>query len=245
MIACNSCGSPGASIQCQHGGCGTWHHLHCAHKSAETVLDMHRRLLVCTRHARPFEDGSPEKSLSGSLMDDGAHDSDEEFAPGMERLHKSAMKSKKPRSKRLFHSDSRTSRGTASRGGHDGIQRPRTDWQRREHNTWVKIVPPWWCEQKTIHFASMFLDFDIIDDRIVVFLPQCSYQLYLCCMLLFRCVDKVFRELFDSARDVILEVEGKSWNCYVLAETRNDLRLQYTMRVCLSLQGHNSETDAK
>ena len=31
--------------------------------------------------------------------------------------------------------------------------RPRTDWQRRDDVTWVKVVPPWWCEQKTVHFA--------------------------------------------------------------------------------------------
>lgn len=31
--------------------------------------------------------------------------------------------------------------------------RPRTDWQKRDDLTWVKVVPPWWCEQKTVHFA--------------------------------------------------------------------------------------------
>jgi len=33
-------------------------------------------------------------------------------------------------------------------------QRSRTDWQQRDEHTWVKIVPPWWLEHKTIHFAT-------------------------------------------------------------------------------------------
>ena len=32
--------------------------------------------------------------------------------------------------------------------------RPRTDWQKRDDGTWVKVVPPWWCEHRTVHFAS-------------------------------------------------------------------------------------------
>jgi len=37
----------------------------------------------------------------------------------------------------------------------DRTQRPRTDWQ-RQGDAWVKVVPPWWCEHRTIHFASKF-----------------------------------------------------------------------------------------
>lgn len=33
-------------------------------------------------------------------------------------------------------------------------QRSRTDWQKRDENTWTKVVPPWWAEHKTVHFAS-------------------------------------------------------------------------------------------
>lgn len=33
-------------------------------------------------------------------------------------------------------------------------QRPRTDWQKRDEHTWLKVVPPWWCEHRTVHFAS-------------------------------------------------------------------------------------------
>jgi hypothetical protein len=32
--------------------------------------------------------------------------------------------------------------------------RPRTDWQRTDELTWAKAVPPWWCDQGTVHFAS-------------------------------------------------------------------------------------------
>lgn len=34
------------------------------------------------------------------------------------------------------------------------VQRPRTDWQKKDDNTWYKVVPPWWCEHRTVHFAS-------------------------------------------------------------------------------------------
>jgi hypothetical protein len=33
-------------------------------------------------------------------------------------------------------------------------QRARTDWQKRDEYTWIKVVPPWWAEHKTVHFAS-------------------------------------------------------------------------------------------
>jgi hypothetical protein len=33
-------------------------------------------------------------------------------------------------------------------------QRPRTDWQKKDEHTWLKVVPPWWCEHRTVHFAS-------------------------------------------------------------------------------------------
>lgn len=32
--------------------------------------------------------------------------------------------------------------------------RPRTDWQKRDKDTWIKSVPLWWCEHKMVHFAS-------------------------------------------------------------------------------------------
>ena len=78
----------------------------------------------------------------------------------------------------------------------DASQRPRTDWQRRGHSTWVKVVPPWWCEQKTIHFAN-----------------------------------KVFKELFaSSSTATLIDDEGGNWDCQVASETRNDMRLQYTLK---------------
>ena len=52
------------------------------------------------------------------------------------------------------------------------VQRPRTDWQRRG-TTWVKVVPPWWAEQKTVHFANKVfrelfqsnLEVDLLDEH--------------------------------------------------------------------------------
>ncbi len=52
------------------------------------------------------------------------------------------------------------------------VQRPRTDWQRRGA-TWVKVVPPWWAEQKTVHFANKVfrelfrsnLEVDLLDEH--------------------------------------------------------------------------------
>lgn len=44
--------------------------------------------------------------------------------------------------------------------------------------------------------------------------------------------DKVYRELFHSDTSALLvDSDGAEWDCVVLAETRNDLRLQYTLRV--------------
>lgn len=40
------------------------------------------------------------------------------------------------------------------RGSLNDTQRSRTDWQKRDEHTWQKVVPPWWCEHKTVHFAS-------------------------------------------------------------------------------------------
>lgn len=45
------------------------------------------------------------------------------------------------------------------------------------------------------------------------------------------CTDKVFRELFCGASSALLvDADGGEWDCAVACETRNDLRLQYTLR---------------
>ena len=44
--------------------------------------------------------------------------------------------------------------------------------------------------------------------------------------------DKVFRELFGSGPSVnMIDSQGGGWRCDILAETRNDMRLQYTLGV--------------
>jgi len=43
--------------------------------------------------------------------------------------------------------------------------------------------------------------------------------------------DKVFRELFHSSTTAeLVDADGSQWQCQVLAETRNDMRLQYTLQ---------------
>lgn len=69
-------------------------------------------------------------------------DKDDDFAP-----HQSQGQ-KKSRGR-----GAQTTKAT-SKGSKGIVQRPRTDWQRRGPTTWVKVVPPWWAEQKTVHFAS-------------------------------------------------------------------------------------------
>jgi hypothetical protein len=111
---------------------------------------------------------------------------DDEFAPG----HVSREKS------RNVASQVKSKPKCSGKVKSDASQRPRTDWQRRGPSNWVKVVPPWWCEQKTVHFAN-----------------------------------KVFKELFSSSNMVtLIDDEGMDWDCEVAAETRNDMRLQYTLR---------------
>jgi hypothetical protein len=43
--------------------------------------------------------------------------------------------------------------GKRQRASSDAL-RPRTDWQKKDEHTWLKVVPPWWCEHRTVHFAS-------------------------------------------------------------------------------------------
>lgn len=54
--------------------------------------------------------------------------------------------------------------GSGEGSGGNASHRPRTDWQRRG-DLWVKAVPPWWCEHRTVHFAS----------------ECCKYPYYLLC----------------------------------------------------------------
>lgn len=49
--------------------------------------------------------------------------------------------------------------------------------------------------------------------------------------LSFPFADKVFRELFCGGTSALLvDAEGAEWDCIVACETRNDMRLQYTLR---------------
>jgi uncharacterized membrane protein YbaN (DUF454 family) len=54
--------------------------------------------------------------------------------------------------------------------------------------------------------------------------------------------DKVFKDLFSSHTQVpLVDAAGHVWDCAVQIETRNDLRLQYTLRV--SCRAHIGDHD--
>lgn len=117
-------------------------------------------------------------------------------------------------------------------------QRPRTDWQKKDANTWLKVVPPWWCEHRTVHFAS---------ERPAACTLQTGGLSWLVSEAatrgarphLFTHVPahhaaKVFKELFKSnGAAVLVDQTGAEWDCVVHSEARNDLRPQYTLRVGL------------
>lgn len=121
---------------------------------------------MCLRLVKPPEnsgnaesDDSDDKSALNITMRRG-YDTDEEFAPSMERQGRNSLKSK--RSKQSMRELDKLEHGQKTKSKRNGVkplesgQRPRTDWQKRERNLWVKVVPPWWCEQRTVHFASMY-----------------------------------------------------------------------------------------
>jgi hypothetical protein len=166
MRCCRVCSEPGAFIRCCYGDCLRWYHLNCSMNATDVVVDTASGQLFCPKHTVPDSDDS--------------HEIDAEFG----------QKQKKHRSSNPLKIS-----GQKRRKQPHSVQRPRTDWQRRGPNSWVKVVPPWWAEQKTIHFAN-----------------------------------KVFRELFMSNLEVdILDSQGITWKCEVMKETRNDLRLQFTL----------------
>lgn len=167
MRRCHACNAFGAFIRCCYDDCARWYHLGCSMNATDVVVDMAIGQLYCPKHTVPYSDDS---------QDDGV------------------VFGNKPKKQR-------SSTGTKATPGQKkkkpavSVQRPRTDWQRRGPDTWVKVVPPWWAEQKTVHFAN-----------------------------------KVFRELFLNNLEVdLLDEGGTAWKCEVVKETRNDMRLQFTL----------------
>ena len=159
-------------MTCTHAGCRAAFHLPCAALASDVVLDKTSFELWCPKHA--VLDSDEEEEECGSAFEQyngrqyrGNHRgsgklADEDFAPGnASRPRRNAALSRKHRFQRgpANSTDSRERAATAAAMAaaalavSDRAQRPRTDWQ-RQGDTWVKVVPPWWCEHRTIHFAS-------------------------------------------------------------------------------------------
>lgn len=189
---CGICSQLGACVQCSYGECDKWYHLHCSTNATDVVVDIPQGYLFCPKHTVPDSDESEEVGSEhgkNRIKKFVEYDMDDDFALSRKKPRTSVGTS---RGKKKVSNQ----RESSGKGKGDGAQRPRTDWQRRGSNTWMKIVPPWWSEQKTVHFAN-----------------------------------KVFRELFSSATMITLvDNQGAYWTCEVVAETRNDMRLQYTLK---------------
>eukprot|EP00889_Picochlorum_renovo_P007476 jgi/Picre1/34506/NNA_001974.t1 len=182
---CQKCGQFGAYIACDYSRCDKSYHLECCMNATDVVVDVAQCQLLCPRHTVPDSDDSDdEMHRIGVTKRKRSGDNDDDFAPHQSQGQKKSR-------------GSRGAQGTksTSKGAKGIVQRPRTDWQRRGPTTWVKVVPPWWAEQKTVHFAN-----------------------------------KVFRELFGNGPSVhLIDSQGGEWQCDILSETRNDMRLQYTL----------------
>ena len=191
---CRICSQLGACIQCSYGDCDKWYHLQCSMGATDVVVDIPQGYLFCPKHTVPDSDDSSDEMVRSRKRSKKcvSYDMDDDFALSLKKPRSFLGGVKKQSNKRRDRSSGRNK----ANGGGDAVQRPRTDWQRRGSNTWVKVVPPWWCEQKTVHFAN-----------------------------------KVFRELFNSGMTVnLVDDQGGQWTCDVVSETRNDMRLQYTLK---------------
>jgi hypothetical protein len=173
---CFVCNSNGAAVTCTSAGCRAAYHLPCAAIARNVTLDKTSFELWCPKHA-PVHDTHSEEEEFGTgrsrqynrrASGIAADEFDEEFSPSHSgsRPRRNAALSRKHRYQRNV--DGATSSGVSAARDRaavvaataaaavavsDRTQRPRTDWQ-RQGDAWVKVVPPWWCEHRTIHFAS-------------------------------------------------------------------------------------------
>jgi hypothetical protein len=175
-MKCCKCGLNGAFVKCEYPGCHASYHLPCAHSATDVVLQGDLGHLWCPKHTilgklmnmvsciKPFRfnrytfdistpdiaDSDSEEVKCMTKNENPVYDTDEEFAPGA----KSRVSKHKSRQEVKVNSKKLNKGVNRSKDDKCAIYRPRTDWQKRGNNLWVKIVPPWWCEQKTVHFAS-------------------------------------------------------------------------------------------
>lgn len=140
---CHACNTPGAFIQCCYGDCTRCYHLGCSMNATDVVVDVSVGQLYCPRHTVPDSDDSSGADVALRVTN----------------------------RKQKNNASSKGTPGPKKRPV--AVQRPRTDWQRRGADTWVKVVPPWWAEQKTVHFANKVfrelfqnrLEVDLLDER--------------------------------------------------------------------------------
>ncbi|KAG7675271.1 hypothetical protein KSW81_002772 [Nannochloris sp. 'desiccata'] len=177
---CLVCNSYGAAVTCTHAGCRAAYHLPCAAVATKVTLDKSSFELWCPKHAQRYNATFSEEEEYGTgrgasrqhhnhrASGSAAGLEDEEFSPGQSgaRPRRNAALSRKHRFQR--HVDGATTSSVSAARDRaavvaataaaavavsDRTQRPRTDWQ-RQGDAWVKVVPPWWCEHRTIHFAN-------------------------------------------------------------------------------------------
>lgn len=160
---CSCCGDVGASVKCLSSNCSAAWHLPCAIASQEVILDKASFEGWCMKHA-PSQHGSRSRRAHSSRFGRRAR-----FLGEAEEDESDALLSMTARPRRLttlsrknmfarshgskFPCQSAADIAAAAVAVSDRVQRPRTDWQ-RHGDLWVKVVPPWWCDQKTVHFAS-------------------------------------------------------------------------------------------
>lgn len=122
---CTACGYTGAAICCTDPGCKCSYHLPCAIQTPNVFLDVEAFELWCPMHADNDDDDGDDSGDYGSV-----------HVSSRGRVRTSAASSRRQRP-----------------SSNEGL-RGRTDWQKRDDFTWYKVVPPWWAEHKTVHFAG-------------------------------------------------------------------------------------------
>lgn len=109
--------------------------------------------------------------------------------------------------------------------------RPRTDWQKRDVDTWTKSVPQWWCENRMVHFASTWAGVGVAERAGFSGTGRGLEKRTLVCPPIAQ-ADKVHRELFNCQEHATLvDSLGETFICVISMELRNDNRVQYTLQV--------------
>lgn len=179
---CTACFALGAAVSCAQPGCQASYHLPCAVRSTDVILNKETFELWCPKHSILRSDDDQDMEVEGeeafacskrvqrkNSRPSKAAEDDEDFCPYRKprrstvsttsrrhRFQRSVLSSLPPETSQV--KVPATLSYATSTAADNRVQRPRTDWQ-RHGNVWVKVVPPWWAEHRTIHFASKHLCF--------------------------------------------------------------------------------------